>query len=300
MKSIKKIVFTAFLLLVPFIAEVSAADQVFFYHTDPVGTPMAISDANGQVVWRGDYKPFGEEASVSGPLANDRKFAGKEKDEETGFYYFGARYMDAKIGRFAAVDPVRAVDPRAGKMNDTLILNPQVLNVYVYAMNNPYKYADTEGRAVYLVARGLETMGGWGGVHTYLIIKPDNPSQFHGIKGWTIGGYEHNGRLSAEINNHFDTNPSEFHYPKALEKISTPNGMSDTEFIKNVMKSFIKYKPDSRKYRPFPEIEKNQGNCNNVTSGALIGAGVSPDALKQINVIGFKPGLGKPLPEMVK
>jgi RHS repeat-associated protein len=261
---------------------------------------MAISDASGQVVWRGDYKPFGEEASVSGALANERKFVGKEKDEETGLYYFGARCLDAKIGRFAAVDPVRAVGPRTGKMNDALILSTQGLNAYVYTINNPYKYADAEGRAVYLVARGLETMGGWGGVHTYLILKPDNPSEFNGIKGWTIGGCEDNGRLSAEINNPVDTNPSEFHYPKALQKISAPNGVSDTDFINNIMKSFVKYKSGSRKYRPFPKVDQNQGNCNNITSGALVGAGVSPDALKRINVIGLKPGLGKPLSEMVK
>ena len=106
---------------------------------------MAISDASGQVVWRGDYKPFGEEASVSGALANERKFVGKEKDEETGLYYFGARYLDAKIGRFAAVDPVRAVDSKNNESNENSIINPQRLNLYAYALNNPISFIDPTG-----------------------------------------------------------------------------------------------------------------------------------------------------------
>jgi RHS repeat-associated protein len=139
-------------IMIHFISNARAADQVFFYHTDPVGTPMAISDANGQVVWRGDYKPFGEEASVSGALANDRKFVGKEKDEETGLYYFGARYMDAKTGRFAAVDPVRAVDFKNSESNEKNIINPQRLNFYAYSANNPFKFIDLDGRdIVYLL-----------------------------------------------------------------------------------------------------------------------------------------------------
>ena len=142
------------LILLLFISNARAADQVFFYHTDPVGTPMAISDANGQVVWRGDYKPFGEEASVSGALANDRKFVGKEKDEETGLYYFGARYLDAKLGRFAAVDPVRAVDPLDGSPNEEMLKNPQGFNLYAYAFNNPFRYIDLDGKAAGLLTPG--------------------------------------------------------------------------------------------------------------------------------------------------
>ncbi len=139
-------VLASFLCLFPLAFNSYAAEQVFFYHTDPVGTPMAISDAIGQVVWRGDYKPFGEEASVSSTLANDRKFVGKEKDEETGLYYFGARYLDAKIGRFAAVDPVRVVDPLDGSPNEEMLKNPQGFNSYSYAFNNPFLFFDPDGR----------------------------------------------------------------------------------------------------------------------------------------------------------
>ena len=130
-----------------------SAEQVIFYHTDPVGTPLAMTDASGNVVWQADYRPFGEEQSVTGSSANDRRFVGKEKDEETGLSYFGARYEDAKTGRFASVDPVGAVDDKSGKVNEKLLLEPQRLNVYAYGLNNPYRFVDEDGKwAQYVIA----------------------------------------------------------------------------------------------------------------------------------------------------
>ncbi|MFZ3136094.1 MAG: RHS repeat-associated core domain-containing protein [Thermodesulfovibrionales bacterium] len=122
-----------------------AAEKVFFYHTDPSGTPLAMTDQNGIVVWRADYKPFGEEQTITGTIENNEKFIGKEKDKETGLYYFGARYMDPKIGRFINPDTIGPVDQRTSKTNYQVLLNPQRLNPYAYALNNPYKYVDQDG-----------------------------------------------------------------------------------------------------------------------------------------------------------
>jgi RHS repeat-associated protein len=115
-----------------------AGQKVFFYHTDAAGTPVAMTDAGGNVVWRADYKPFGEEQSVTPYPENNKKFAGKEMDKETGLYYFGARYMDAGIGRFVSVDPKGITEKD--------LLNPQRLNRYNYSLNNPYRYIDPDGK----------------------------------------------------------------------------------------------------------------------------------------------------------
>ena len=128
-----------------------SAEQVIFYHTDPVGTPLAMTDASGNVVWQADYRPFGEEQSVTGSSANDRRFVGKEKDDETGLAYFGARYEDAKTGRFVSVDPVGAVDSKAGKINEEMLVNPQRINYYTYGLNNPYRFMDPDGRDIAVV-----------------------------------------------------------------------------------------------------------------------------------------------------
>ena len=83
-----------------------AANKVFFYHTDPAGTPLAMTNDTGAVVWRADYRPFGEEQSIDPQTKeNDMRFVGKEKDKEAGLHHFGARYMKDEIGRFITVDP---------------------------------------------------------------------------------------------------------------------------------------------------------------------------------------------------
>ena len=123
-----------------------APDGVFFYHVDPAGTPLAMTDSTGAVTWRAEYKPFGEEQEITGPSENDKRFVGKEKDEESGLHYFGARYMESRIGRFMSPDPVGAVDEKTGKVNQKTIVNPQGLNRYTYGINNPYKYQDRDGK----------------------------------------------------------------------------------------------------------------------------------------------------------
>ncbi len=124
----------------------SAGEAVFYYHTDPGGTPLAMTDAGRQVVWQADYMPFGEEDLITGTIENDHKFVGKEQDPETGLYYFGARYMEPMIGRFMSPDSVGAVDAMTGRINEKVLLNSQRLNPYAYGLNNPHKYVDQDGK----------------------------------------------------------------------------------------------------------------------------------------------------------
>ena len=50
------------------VAPASAADRIYYYHNDHLGTPVAMTDESGQVVWRADYEPFGAATvTVSGP-----------------------------------------------------------------------------------------------------------------------------------------------------------------------------------------------------------------------------------------
>ena len=72
------------------------------------------------------------------PAGQDlRRFAGKERDQDTGLDYFGARYYASGNGRFTTVDPISVTEAR--------LLNPQRLNRYAYAVNNPLRYIDPKG-----------------------------------------------------------------------------------------------------------------------------------------------------------
>jgi len=117
-----------------------AAEEVFFYHNDAVGSPVAMTDSTGAVVWEADYQPFGDEWNLSETKTNAHRFTGKERDAETGLHYFGARHYDANLGRFISIDPALI----SGRPASTLTI-PQQHNFYAYAINNPYRYVDPDG-----------------------------------------------------------------------------------------------------------------------------------------------------------
>ena len=99
---------------------------------------MLATDTSGAVVWKENYRPYGERVntgnqSVSGN--NSVWFAGKPFDSSTGLSYMGARYYDPVLGRFMGVDPVGFQET-----------NIHSSNRYAYANNNPYKFVDPDGR----------------------------------------------------------------------------------------------------------------------------------------------------------
>ena len=105
--------------------------QTYYYHTDALGSVIAITDRNRNVVQRYDYNSFGEityqqDLNFKQPYT----YTGREYDQESGLYYYRARYYDAKVGRFISEDPIGL----AGG-----------INFYSYVGNNPVNYIDPFG-----------------------------------------------------------------------------------------------------------------------------------------------------------
>ena len=120
----------------------TAQDTVTYYHTDAIGSVRMITDANGGTLYRYDYLAFGVSCPApqcASQQPDTRQFAGKDRDVDTAFDYFGARYYDSVSGRFASVDPLGSSASTA---------NPQTFNRYSYAMNNPLRFVDPEGLEV--------------------------------------------------------------------------------------------------------------------------------------------------------
>jgi RHS repeat-associated protein len=109
----------------------------FYYHPDHLGSSSFITDISGEVYQHIEYFPFGEtfieertDAEYTSYLFN-----GKELDEETGLYYYGARYYDARISMFYGVDPHAE--------------NYYPISPYAYVANNPIIRIDPDGRDIW-------------------------------------------------------------------------------------------------------------------------------------------------------
>lgn len=102
-----------------------------YYHTDHLCSTRLVTTENGVVAEEIAYEPFGGEI---GTFEERYTYNGKELDE-TGLYYYGARYYDPPEGRFLTRDKLEP-DYR----------NPQSLNRYSYCRNNPLLYVDPDGR----------------------------------------------------------------------------------------------------------------------------------------------------------
>ena len=141
--------------------------KIEFIHTDALGSVRMVTDQSGAVVSRHDYYPFGGEivATVNGrdalgytpdPTMRQR-FTGKERDDESGLDYFGARYYYGGMGRFVTPDSIVHPSQSALKQDDFLV-EPERWNRYSYALNNPIRFADPDGREI-----PVKTSTGWVG-----------------------------------------------------------------------------------------------------------------------------------------
>jgi len=114
---------------------VSAVETITYYHNDALGSPVAATDANGAILWKEDYHPYGSRLREESTDSNQAWYTGKHHEKDIGLTYFGARWYDPTIGRFMAIDPVGF---KQGNIHSH--------NRYAYANNNPYLFVDPDGR----------------------------------------------------------------------------------------------------------------------------------------------------------
>ena len=138
----------------PYSGQVNTDEPVFYYHSDHLGSASYITDDQGYKTQHLVYLPFGELRSNreyhnnnkydeqhwvdmkynTGQFDTPYKFNGKEKDQETGYNYFGARYLNPTLSIWLSVDPMSDKYPH--------------LTSYNYCANNPVMLIDPDGRKI--------------------------------------------------------------------------------------------------------------------------------------------------------
>ncbi|MDH5822492.1 RHS repeat-associated core domain-containing protein [Luteimonas sp. RD2P54] len=112
-----------------------AQTTVKYIHTDALGSVVAVTDQNRNVLERREYEPYGQQLIPA--LADGPGYTGHVQDAATGLTYMQQRYYDPQLGVFLSVDPVAAYQSPTSQFHR-----------YRYANNNPYRFTDPDGRAV--------------------------------------------------------------------------------------------------------------------------------------------------------
>lgn len=140
----------------PFVRQSSGNE---FYHTDALGSTLALTNQAATVQASYSYEAFGK-TTITGSSPNPFQFTGRENDG-TGFYYYRARYYSPMKQRFASEDPLSSplnpyrhllYGPAEPMRSAELFVwqwrvnrNTQELNLYLYTANFPLRFSDPLG-----------------------------------------------------------------------------------------------------------------------------------------------------------
>ena len=111
----------------------------FYYHPDHLGNSSYITNLDGEVVQHIEYVPFGEVfiEERNNTWNTPYLFNAKEYDEETGMYYYGARYYEPRISLWMSTDPKEETCPD--------------ISSYTYCHNSPINLLDIDGMDDYKI-----------------------------------------------------------------------------------------------------------------------------------------------------
>ncbi len=110
-----------------------AGNSKYYYLKDHLGSVRAVLDEGKTVISANDYDMWGYylENRAYNTTNTKNKFTGKERDNESTYDYFGARYYDSRVGRWGQMEPA---------INNLISYSP-----YSYCILNPLKLADYGG-----------------------------------------------------------------------------------------------------------------------------------------------------------
>ncbi|WP_413612832.1 RHS repeat-associated core domain-containing protein [Bdellovibrio sp. HCB-110] len=118
---------------------VARAEGNFVFTKDGLGSIRELTKSDGTSIQKYRYSSYGvttQELQENRPdkklIENRYAYTGRELEDETGLYYYRARYYDPELGRFISEDPVQ--------------LKGGDLNYYAYVSNNPIILTDPTGK----------------------------------------------------------------------------------------------------------------------------------------------------------
>jgi len=243
----------------------------YFYHPDHLGSSAYVTDYKGSLYQHLEYFAFGETfvEQSNNTQRTPYEFTAKELDEETGLYYFGARYYDARTSVWQSPDPILGSyldgDPNGG------VFVSMNLSVYTYTYNSTVKYTDPTGECPDCVVGAVK--GVYKMTKNYHHMKQENIAGqdkfFHGKANWEVGN---EARINRNKGNHL----------KAISGVATALtidvGREITDTVRNILPKFLKGKGMSLKESIKDSISDMEANLKGL-SGGLSGKSI-PETLQ--------------------
>ncbi len=143
-------------------SDVTGCTTVHAVHTDHLGTPIALSDRSGNLVWHAEHDPWGNVTGLSSSTAipYNIRFPGQYFDAESGLHYNYHRYYDPRQGRYLTPDPIGL----AGGLYNR-----------AYADLDPVGRSDPLGLATFMCTQPLHGLGPLGPI----VYAPDRNPFYH-------------------------------------------------------------------------------------------------------------------------
>ncbi|NLZ74272.1 MAG: hypothetical protein GX905_10770 [Bacteroidales bacterium] len=250
----------------------------YYYHADHLGSTSLIANLNGEVVQHIEYVPFGEVfiEEHNNKWNTPYLFNAKELDEETGLYYYGARYYDPRVSIWLSTDPLQEKYPN--------------ISSYAYTAYNPVKYIDPNGEDIVIAEKNNSSitiatdlidvninagslLGDFGGnynlagtdilIATLDIVGIFDPTGIADIAAASLEASEGNwgsaflsglgvipyvGDLgkTAKIGKHAKTINKAIESAKTAENLKTANKVVDVKLRKNVVEKILKNAPKTK------------------------------------------------------
>lgn len=227
--------------------------NTYYHHTDHLGTTVCITDSSGAVAFECEKDAFGYVRDRNNNSFTPN-FTGKLLDQNTGLYYFNARWYDPEMGRFITEDPAR--DGR---------------NWFVYCKNNPLIFLDYFGTAS-ILQRTINDSESNEAYHIAHIIGEKTQLSFilHGLidRGELGGFYESNSVWQySGAKSGFTTNDSGSKTDKYIIRYSGMDDILTEKAVNTVLQSEKFGNGDNEQAKKNYHIFKN--DCNDFTKSVM-------------------------------
>jgi RHS repeat-associated protein len=180
---------------------------LYYYHPDHLGSSSYVTDADGKLYQHLEYFPFGETwvEESSNTQRTPYLFTAKELDEETGLYYYGARYYDPRTSVWQSPDPAfikgyyfvnrdnaehrdEGFIPLRDLPGDGGIYNSRNLAFFAYTHQNPIKLIDPDGQVPFLaITAGVGAIVG-GAAGAYISYRNSGEVSWKAVAGGAAAG----------------------------------------------------------------------------------------------------------------